>query len=87
MIGVGGDADGQAIREFVSRNQMEWPQFWDQGRRLSQLYDVRSWPTYIVIDDEGIVRFRVTGPTQPVVARLEDEVRRALKAAASRLKQ
>jgi hypothetical protein len=87
MIGIGGDVDGQLVTEFVSRNHVEWPQVWDQGRKMSQLFEVRSWPTFIVIDDEGVIRFRATGPTQPVVARVDDEIRRVLKVAAGRIKQ
>jgi thiol-disulfide isomerase/thioredoxin len=81
LVGVSSDNSEQLVRDFTGRNQMEWVQFWDRDRKIQQLFDVRAWPTYIVIDDEGIVRFRTSGTTAQATARLSDEIRKILKAA------
>ena len=67
LIGVNSDSDEPALRDFLSKNQMEWPEYWDRDRKFQQTWGVRGWPTYVVIDDEGIVRFRSAGnnPTDP----------------------
>ena len=86
LIGISSDNDEQQLRDFVNKNQMEWREHLDRDRKLQRTYDVRAWPTYVVIDDEGIVRLRTTGTTLASSARLEDEIRRQLKIAAARLK-
>ena len=85
LIGVSSDSSEQTVRDFTGRNQMEWTQFWDKDRRIQQLFEIRGWPTYIVIDDEGIVRHRTSGTTARESARLSDEIRRLMKAAKSRI--
>jgi TonB family protein len=86
MIGMSEDNDERVMREFIAANRMDWAQYWDRDRKIQQRYEVRSWPTFVVIDDEGIARFRAGGYQPTVGARLEDEIRRELKAAASRNK-
>ena len=86
MIGINSDNDERLLRDFLSKNQMEWPEHLDRDRTFQRSYDVRVWPTYVVIDDEGIVRFRATGTSPATSSRLEDEIRRHLKIAAARRK-
>jgi len=85
LIGVSSDNSEQIVRDFTGRNQMEWTQFWDKDRKIQQLFEVRAWPTYILIDDEGIVRFRTSGTTAQASARLSDEIRKLTKAAKSHI--
>jgi hypothetical protein len=50
------------------------------------LASTAAWPTYIVIDDEGIVRFRSAGNNPTARAKLEDAIKRQLKIVARKLK-
>jgi TonB family protein len=84
LIGVSSDNSEQTVRNFTDRNQMEWLQFWDRDRKIQQMFDIRAWPTYIVIDHEGIVRFRSTSNRPEENARLSDAIRKLLKAAKTR---
>jgi len=84
LIGVSSDNAEQVVRDFSSRNQMEWLQYWDRDRKIQQMFDIRAWPTYIVIDDEGIVRFRSTSNRPEESARLADAIRKLVKAAKTR---
>jgi TonB family protein len=86
ILGVSSDSDEAVVRAFVERHQMAWPQFWDRDRKVQQAFDVRAYPTYVVIDDEGVVRFRTTGGGVNAPAGLDDAIRKQLKAAASRAK-
>jgi TonB family protein len=85
LIGVSSDSSEQIVRDFTGRNQMEWTQFWDRDRKIQQIFEIRAWPTYIVIDDEGIMRLRTSGTTARESARLSDEIRKLMKAAKSRI--
>ena len=53
--------------------------------KIQQTFEIRAWPTYIVIDDEGIIRLRTSGTTARESARLSDEIRKLMKAAKSRI--
>ena len=86
LIGVNSDSDERVVRDFVTKNQMEWPEYWDRDRKFQQTWEVRAWPTYIVIDDEGIIRLRTTGNNPMERAMLEDAIKRQLKIAAGRQK-
>jgi hypothetical protein len=74
----------RVLRDFRGKNQMEWPEYWDRDRKFQQTWSVRAWPTYVVIDDEGIIRFRRTGTSEAERSRLEDAIKRQLKIVAAK---
>jgi thiol-disulfide isomerase/thioredoxin len=86
MIGISSDTDERVLRDFRGKNQMEWPEYWDRDRKFQQTWGIRAWPTYVVIDDEGIIRFRSTGTGEPERSRLEEAIKRQLKIVAARQK-
>jgi thiol-disulfide isomerase/thioredoxin len=86
LVGVSSDSDEPALRDFLSKNQMEWPEYWDRDRKFQQIWSVRAWPTYVLIDDEGIVRFRTMGNNPTERAKLEDAIKRQLKIVAGKQK-
>jgi len=69
-----------AWRSYVARNNMSWAQCWDNGQYAHAL-NVHQFPTYVVIDGEGLVRARRFGydPRQ-TDAWLENEIKLALAA-------
>ena len=82
MIGISSDTDAEKWREFIGKNQMVWPQYWDRDRHVQRAFEVRVFPTYVVIDHEGIVRLRVSGSGQENDARIEEAIRKHVKLAA-----
>jgi hypothetical protein len=48
-------------RDFTARNQMIWPQYRDRDRRIANVFNIRAFPTYLIIDHEGILRFQSSG--------------------------
>ena len=40
---------------------MIWPQYRDSGREILSAFGVHAFPTYVLLDTEGIERFRATG--------------------------
>ena len=65
---------------FTAKNQMVWPQYLDRDRRVQRAFEVRAFPTYIVIDGEGIIRFRSIGMSSE--RNLEEVIRKQMKIAA-----
>jgi len=79
LIGVSSDSDEQEWREFTAKNKMIWPQYRDKDQKVQRAFGVRAFPTYVVIDHEGIVQFRSVGLSWQRSASLEDTIRKHLK--------
>jgi len=61
---------------------MVWPQYWDRDRKVQRAFAVRAFPTYVLIDHEGIVRFRDIGSRWERTGSLEEAIRKQVKLAA-----
>ena len=79
LIGISSDSDEDEWREFTTKNKMIWPQYLDRERKVQRAFGVRAFPTYIVIDHEGIVRFQSVGTSWMQSANLEDAIRKHVK--------
>ena len=77
LLSVSADSDEHAWREFVAKKNMDWAQYRDADQKIREAFEVHSFPTYLVIDGDGIIKQRITGlnPQQSVVARLRDTLR------------
>ena len=77
LIGVNSDSltDMKAAQR---RSNLVWRSVWDGGDTagpVASLYQVESWPTIVVIDADGIIRFRSHGLRKP---QLESVIQRCL---------
>ena len=79
LIGISSDNDEDVWREFTSKNKMIWPQYRDRDRRIQRAYRVRAFPTYVVIDHEGIVRFQNSGASWEDSAELHQVIQKQMK--------
>ncbi len=72
LISVSVDEDEDAWRDFIGKKHMDWLQYRDSDHQMVDAFGVHGFPTYLVIDGEGIIRQRITGlnPQQSVVHRL-----------------
>jgi thiol-disulfide isomerase/thioredoxin len=79
MISVSVHDEEDKWRSFISKNQMEWTQFRDRDGNMQRAFQVNKFPTYILIDHEGIVRFRVSGLSFEREAALNDAIHKQIK--------
>ena len=82
IIGVSSDSDEAKWKDFTAKNQMVWPQYLDRDHHIQRAFDVRAFPTYIMIDHEGIVRFRGVSTSWERTGALDDAIRKEIKAIA-----
>jgi len=77
IVAVSADPDEAAWRKFIAESGDEWPQYRDEDGRVRAAYAVKAYPTYVIVDHEGIVRWRKEGwgPAVPL------EVEKAVQAA------
>ena len=61
FVSVSGDDNEARWKNFIQKNRMEWTQYIDMNRRVSDSFNVRAIPTYVVLDRDGVIRFHQTG--------------------------
>jgi thiol-disulfide isomerase/thioredoxin len=79
VIGVSSDDDEDVWRAFVEAQKMDWHEYIDLSGNVINAFDVDSYPTYVVLDKDGVVRFRQSGFGSTTEGELEDAIGRALK--------
>jgi len=85
MIGISSDPAGkkEELLDYVDENEMVWPQHLDANRSIHRAYEIASFPTYIVVDGEGVIVKRIEGWNSTMTIRdLDGAIRRSLKATA-----
>jgi hypothetical protein len=79
LLGISSDREEDVWKEFTARNKMVWPQFRDHDHRIQRAFGVREFPTYIVIDHEGIVRYSSIGTSWEKSADLHSAIQKQVK--------
>ena len=79
LIGVSSDSDEDTWSSFIEKERMIWPQYLDRKREVQRKFGVRAFPTYIVIDHEGIVRFKSIGTSWERSVDLNDAIKKYVK--------
>ena len=79
IVGISGDSDEDSWKAFVAKNNMNWAEYLDSSEMMSEKFEVDSFPTYIVVDKEGVVRYRQSGFGTTTQMELEDTINKALK--------
>ena len=78
IVGVSSDENEKVVQDYVQKHLMPWPQFVDLRRQVHRAFNVSAFPTYVIIDEEGIVRGRRSGYSNETARWLDREVERWL---------
>ena len=81
LVGVSSDDDEDVWRTFVQAQKMNWTEYIDLSGEVLQAFKIESFPTYIVLDKDGVMRFRQSGFGEGTAAELSDAINKALKRA------
>jgi thiol-disulfide isomerase/thioredoxin len=79
MVGVSSDDDEDVWKTFIQAQHMDWPDYIDLSDEVLQAFKIESFPTFIVIDRDGVIRFRQSGVGEYTRGELEDAINKALK--------
>ena len=79
LIGVSSDDDEDVWKTFIAEQHMDWSEYIDLPGNILRAFQIESFPTYIVLDKDGVIRFRQSGLDQSTGADLEDSINKALK--------
>ena len=66
-------------RGFIFKNQMDWSQFRDRDGKMQRTFRFDRFPIYILIDHEGIVRFRGSGLSLEREASLNEAIHKQIE--------
>lgn len=79
LVGISSDDDEDVWRTFVESKQMDWHEYIDLSGDVLQAFNIDSFPTYIVLDKDGVIRYRQSGFGDATEGELEDAINKALK--------
>ena len=79
MISVSSDGDEEKWKDFIGKEKMIWPQYLDRDRKVIRAFRVTAYPTYILLDHEGVIRYRSSGMSLDKEAILQDAVHKQIK--------
>ena len=81
ILGISADRDRAPWKEFIEKHKLDWTHFYDERGMMANRFQIEVFPTYIVMDHEGIVRFREQGWHSQLDAQIDDQIRSLLKKA------
>src|SRR5262249_18299991 len=79
LVGVSSDDDEDVWRTFTEAQKMDWQQYIDLSGKVLEAFKIESFPTYIVLDKDGVIRFRQSGLGPTTESDVEEAINKALK--------
>jgi thiol-disulfide isomerase/thioredoxin len=79
LVGVSSDEDEDVWRTYIEAQHMNWSEYIDLSGDVQLAFKIESFPTYIVLDKDGVVRYRQSGLGDSTQGDIEDAINRALK--------
>jgi thiol-disulfide isomerase/thioredoxin len=79
LVGISSDNDEDVWRTFIQAQHMDWSEYIDLSDEVLQAFKIESFPTYIVLDKDGVIRFRQSGLGEYTQGELADAINKALK--------
>ena len=79
LVSVSSDDDEDVWKTYLQAEHMDWSQYIDLPGDVLHAFKVESFPTFIVLDKDGVVRFRQSGEGPTTAGDLEDAIGKYLK--------
>jgi thiol-disulfide isomerase/thioredoxin len=79
LVSVSSDDDEDVWKTFIKAEHMDWPEYIDLSGEVLHAFNVDSFPTFVVLDKDGVIRFRQSGEGPATEAELEDAINKYLK--------
>jgi thiol-disulfide isomerase/thioredoxin len=79
LVGISSDNDEDVWKTFIAAQHMDWSEYIDLSEEVLKAFKIESFPTYIVLDKDGVIRFRQSGLGPTTQMELEDTINKYLK--------
>ncbi|MGA8072321.1 MAG: redoxin family protein [Candidatus Acidiferrales bacterium] len=81
IVGVSSDSDEAVWRTFIEAQHMDWSEYIDLSGSVLKAFEIDSFPTYVLLDKDGVIRFRQSGFGDMTRGELEEAINKTLKRA------
>lgn len=81
MVSVATDTDEAALRGFIAKEKMTWPQVWDEKHDFTRKCQVDKFPTYMLVSPEGEIVYVVSGWGNGIERELSAKISSAVRTA------
>jgi thiol-disulfide isomerase/thioredoxin len=79
LVGISSDNDEDVWKTFIAAQHMDWSEYIDLSEEVLKAFKIESFPTYIVLDKDGVIRFRQSGMGPSTQMELEEAINKYLK--------
>lgn len=79
LISIDANDEELKWRECIERNKMNWTHTRDINGKLQRLFQISFFPSYVLIDHEGIIQYRGKGSGIQTEGEVTSMVKKALK--------
>jgi thiol-disulfide isomerase/thioredoxin len=79
LVSVSSDDDEDVWKTYIQAEHMDWSQYIDLQGDVLHSFKVESFPTFVVLDKDGVIRFRQSGEGPTTEGDLEDAIGKYLK--------
>jgi thiol-disulfide isomerase/thioredoxin len=79
LVSVSSDDDEDVWKTYIQAERMDWSQYIDLPGDVLHVFKVESFPTFVVLDKDGVIRFRQSGEGPTTEGELEDAIGKYLK--------
>jgi thiol-disulfide isomerase/thioredoxin len=81
LVSIAVEEDDGPVRQFVKKNQMDWPQVWDRNAAFARQSGISRFPTYVLVSHDGSILSTVVGTSRGIEKSLRAQVETAVEAA------
>src|SRR6185295_2222203 len=81
LVSVSTDQDETALREFIAREKMTWPQVWGKQHDFTRKCQVQGFPTYMLVSPEGEILYTISGWGEGIERELSLRISSAVRVA------
>ena len=79
LISVDVNDDEAKWRDHIAKNRMDWTHTRDSNSKIQRAFQVNAYPSYFVIDHEGIIKFRGRGASLQNEGEIQNAIKKSLK--------
>lgn len=81
ILGISKDEKREILKSFVDREKIPWHNIFDGGGTICKDWGVNAFPTFVLIDHNGIVIGRWEGGGERIMSEIQQAVEQAVREA------
>ena len=79
ILGISADRNRSEWQSFIVGNSLKWHHYLDERGQLARSFNIEAFPSYLLLDHDGIVRHTSRGYAGSTAGDIESKARKLLK--------